>query len=280
MMIYSILVAVFSTMTFLHFLGLYLLKVTKDILPNQRLLMVNLAITEMSCSFWITIRYSVQLNQGEWNKGWEIVDLFVLCVCYVSLRFIMLHMVWDRFLKVHLNIKYAIYINSKKLLAVIVMLWVISATFALLFVILQEFVYGRKTTLCIIILTLITLDLLIVISIMITYTYFHQMVAKFSSQQAASPVYMQRTFRVPCFIVITYVIFNITSNVLSAMAFFKVFSSKVNRILNTGTFLLLVPAYLSDVCIYVFFQKEIRGTLLMMIRRKKRTAIATVSGTL
>ena len=196
MMIYSILVAVFSTMTFLHFLGLYLLKVTKDILPNQRLLMVNLAITEMSCSFWITIRYSVQLNQGEWNKGWKIVDLFVLCVFYVSLRFIMLHMVWDRFLKVHLNIKYAIYINSKKLLAVIVMLWVISATFALLFVILQEFVYGRKTTLCIIILTLITLDLLIVISIMITYTYFHQMVTKLSKQQAASPVYIPENF--PC----------------------------------------------------------------------------------
>ena len=114
----------FGIVVLLHGFGLCVLYQVKTNLLNRRLLVVHLALAEFLLSFHSVVIFSVS---GHWNADWSstlvFIDTYIIMKFYTVVRFIVLHIMLDRFTKVYLNLGYPLYMNNKKAKLIVAAEW-------------------------------------------------------------------------------------------------------------------------------------------------------------
>ena len=270
----EVLIAAYALLSLLNVAALLLMYKTKWDLPNQYRLTMNLAVTEMCCCCYMAIRFSILLAEN-WREDWSKVDTFVSGLFYAEHRFNLLHIIADRFMEIYTNVKYPLYMSTKKLTRIIGSLWLLAFSFALTCLILR--LTGQpNTSLRITVFTISGLDVLIFLFAVGTYTYFYLKVRRIkisarrndgSPQQELSLVW--KKFKLPCYIALTYVLFNLTSTLTIAKAYYQKHQKRnldeYSRLMYIAVILDLV-GFLSDTLIYLFLNKNVRKQLLSTFR--------------
>ena len=254
----------------LHSLGIAILFKMKGKLPNQRILIMNLASAELMNCMWKVIGRCI-LTKLRHNLA--IFYAFFNIAFHLSIRFIMLLIIIDRFLYIWLNIKYQIYINRKRLRNAIIMQWVLCVPLPLVIVLILTFDYKKsaKTLSKMIVTMYVALDISIIMASICTLGYFFSKVKKITKnmkkrrRKQSNVVTAWFKLKIPCLMVTTFIIFN-TSNTLV----------RYNVHHNEGTlsivFVVLdICGWCSDACIYIFLQKRATCILRSMFMEIKAT---------
>ena len=174
-----------------------------------------------------------------------------------------------------MNMKYTLYMSTKKLTRMMISLWVVAFSFALI-CLMVRLLNHRNTSLHLLLFTISGLDVIIFILAVVTYTYFYLKVRKIKisakgndglPQQETSLLW--KKFRLPCYISITYVAFNLTSALLIAKAYYnKLEENDYNEYkkLMYIAVILDLAGFFSDNMIYLVLNKNVRRQLLKTFR--------------
>ena len=174
MLWFKIFASIYSLVAIIHLIGLLLLYKAKKELPNQRLLVMNLATAEMfNCMAIFGVNVIRLVKHGPINVFVPIVFTFF----FTEIRFTMLHIIFDRFLEIYTNIKYPLIMSSKTITGLVVGHWTLSVLFAIIRISLQV-LKGTRTARKFSNLSFLTLDIIILISFLITYSYFFLKIKK------------------------------------------------------------------------------------------------------
>ena len=252
----------YSAVCCFHTLGLYLLCKTKSDLPNQKLITINLAISEILVS---AFKLSADIVEfvGIESETWSYCIVFFNIIFFTGFRFIVLHMIFDRFLDIHLNIKYQIYFKTKTLTIILLSLWILSFTLGIIGVVVIKFKFQNTTTrLPFTSIFLVAIDTGITFAAIGTYHYFYKKVRRIASNTAkVAPLHMRRRnilskFKVPGLMVLSYILFNVSGSIMRLVGMYQV--PLIFDMLGWG----------SDGVIYIFMQKRVRRTLLKLFWNK------------
>ena len=113
--IFSIVFTVgFGFVALLHGVGIYLLHQVKTKLLNQKILVINLALSEFLFSLHQVFKFSVCIS-GHWNSTLMCIDLQIICQLYNIIRFIVIHFISDRFARIYFNVKCPLYMDIKRI---------------------------------------------------------------------------------------------------------------------------------------------------------------------
>ena len=254
----------------LHGVGLFLLLKCKSDLPNQRLLLINLAIVEMFTGFFGALKLVLMIT-GYFSARVRLVERFIGTLLYTRIRFAVLHIIMDRFLEIYLNLRYPLHMNIAKMKILSVCLWVIGIIFATINTILM-YSKGMNMTRKFFEFTLVTFDIIIVVTAISTYVFYFlkaKRVRRSENQQDLNRI--RKKFILPCYLVTTYILFNFTSMLLLAISQNIEGEEKVQLMfLAAGT--LDILAYLSDAFVYIFMNKKVFQLLqIACIRSDNRT---------
>ena len=135
--LFQIYIAAYSLVAILHFVGFLLLLKAKTNIPNQTLLMRNLAVVEILFCLYAVISFSVDIGAKDHGRlTREYFDAFFYCLFSVELRLSMLHTIMDRFIEIFLNIKYPLYMTHKRMLSLVAIHWSVSGACAIIITVL------------------------------------------------------------------------------------------------------------------------------------------------
>ena len=124
---------------------------------------------------------------------------------------------------------------------------------------------------------LLTLDIIILISFMVTYLYFYSRVKQIRDVESVNAVnrpsqnrhrLLFKKFKVPCYIVLTYICFNMSSTILLIYSIYES-NEKLSRILYHSMDIPIVVGFTSDAFIYVVANKDVRKLLFNIFRREQ-----------
>ena len=260
-----------------HLVGFVLLYKTRSQLPNQRLLILNLALVEVLCGCYMLVIFSVVVSGIEWRTSFgQYAITFCETLLYTRIRFTVLHIILDRFLEIYMNMKYPIYMTRRVMVVVLTILWFLSVVSALISVILKTFL-SKYTAHKFALMSMFTLDVIIFTSATITYIYFFKTTRRIrtldsiaSGRKSPSMIGLFRErFLLPCYIVCTYMLFNLSSIILATVSrYVERGSDKVA--LTRASYVLDMVGFTSDAAIYVFANKSVRKFLQSLIRDVKR----------
>ena len=253
---------VYTALAMLHFVGLILLSKADNDIPNQTILTKNLAVAEMLFCINYVVLFSVLLNVEDPSILKYIFATDTLF--YTEIRFTMVHMILDRFLEIHMNIKYPVYMSLKKVLLIVVIHWSISAVCGIINFILAV-LYNAGLSGQFTLMLNLGLDIAILISFITTYVYFYITVRRLRSFEvtaAGQPPESRLTllikkFKLPCYIVATYICFNLTSTIMFTTAHYVPGPKQANT-LNTFGHVPAIVGIMSDALIYVFANRNVR----------------------
>ena len=229
----------------------------------------------------MVIRYAVVLTDN-WRDEWGKIDTIFGGTLYIAFRLSLLHTVADRFMEIFFNVKYPLYMSIKKLNALIVGSWLLALVFSFICLILRLYHHWMTAT-KLLLFTVLFLDVIIFVSACGTYSFFFLKVRTIrksesstikkpeSSNIGRSPVAMTliwKKFKLPCYIVLTYIFFNFTATLMLAISYIHV-QNPSNR--NYSSFkdiaaFLDVIGFASDSFIYVFVNKNVRKQIHRMCR--------------
>ena len=124
--------------------------------------------------------------------------------------------------------------------------------------------------------TFLTLDIIILISFLVTYWYFYSRVKKIRAMESNAvnrPSQNRQTlffkkFKVPCYIVLTYICFNISSLVLFICSRYTGNKKLTDWLLEISD-IPIVTGFVSDACIYILANKDVRRLLISIFRREQ-----------
>ena len=264
----------------LHCIGIRLL-IKAKVKPNsQRLITVNLALAEILQSLmnlYLIVMGIAKLNASLGKMGYT--ETFVFLVATYIKRCTMLYMTIDRFLDVKLNIKYSIYFTNKKVISILIAIWIIVITGAMISCLVAGFsksVDLVDTIQATEIYRYLALDIIITLIAVLVYTYLYKLARKVAhsiQQQSANANSIYRTkskFRVPAMIVFSYALSTLTIFIL--MKIFIKFCK--NNICSKWTTLLsatcILMNFYSDVFIYVFLQRDVRKLWKAIFKHRSR----------
>ena len=251
----------------LHSVGFTLLYKSNRTLPNQRIVTMNLAAAEMMHCFWQILQQIMILTQFlSWViKVGAIEALFIIMFLnqffYINIGLIFILIIVDRFLYIWLNIKYTVYITKTKLAIAISFQWLVAAFIALTPVLLFRYKLITGNAYINKVLTIeLVLDIFIVSTALLTFTYLFLKVKSFTqqttSQQGTLTVLNVWTkLKIPGLMVITFIIFNITSTILKYIYFSLHHTPFVVDIVVT---VLQIIGWWSDAVIYLLVQRRVR----------------------
>ena len=144
------------------------------------------------------------------------------------------------------------------------LLWIVSGIIAVISLLLITLVkYSIGTTFAAF--TLLVMDFIIVTSAIFTYCHFYFLVMKINKseyspcgkQKEKGFSLMTKKFKVPLYIVSTYIIFNFTSSILRTISNSNKSGFKLELLDRIATMLDIV-GYTSDSCIYIFANRNVR----------------------
>ena len=283
MLWFKIFASIYSLVAIIHLIGLLLLYKAKKELPNQRLLVMNLATAEMfNCMAIFGVNVIRLVKHGPINVFVPIVFTFF----FTEIRFTMLHIIFDRFLEIYTNIRYPVIMTNKTMKILFVGHWIVSILFATI-IYLLEVLESYSTSMIFAFFSYLILDIIILISFLVTYSYFYLKVKKIRSLESNSvnrpPQNRQRPlfkkFKLPCYIVLTYICFNMTSTILMTYSRYEK-NAWLSEMLWNIADVPIVAGFTSDAAIYVLANKNVRKLLIALFRREKMQSSNRVAPTL
>ena len=208
-----------------------------------------------------------------------LIHLFFNTTFHLSIRFIIFHIILDRFLYIWLSIQYPIYVSNKKLRKVIIIQWFLSVFLSLIVVLILT--VDRKGV-CIPIISkvmrsfYIAIDALIIATSLSTLIYLFSRVKrvtksiqkKLRCQNSTVNVWFK--LKIPCLMVATFILFNTSSTLVR----YNVNLSK--RSLSIVFVVLDISGWCSDAIIYIFLQKRARRIFTSMFQRSNATSSSYV----
>lgn len=269
----------FSLPMMLHCIGLVLLYKAKGKLPHQRMVTMNLAAAEMIYCLWRAAWHIMNVTDFfVWIRG--IVPnastffSFVSEFLFVNIRFAYILIIADRFLFIWLNIKYYLYITKHQLRLVIIAQWLLAILTALVVILFykckvlnyNEFIRTRLVI-------HIALDTLISSTALFTFSYLFLRVKGITKesdnqQKVHSGMFkIWMKLKVPGLMVITFVIFNVSSTILKFIDL--KFDYKDLRLIIT-IYTLTILGWCFDSIIYILLQKRVRKLVYSMTKRRSK----------
>ena len=276
------LLVLYSILALLHFFGFLLLCKAKIEIQNQRLLTKNLAIVELLFCLTMMLFHSAKIDE---NKDWTIqcLNTFFAALSFTEIRMTILHLIADRFLQIFTNIKYTLYMTHEKVLVIMAVHWFTSLVCAIISLSLKvlDAFHGKwifQGLFC------LALDVIILISAKVTYIYFFMTVRKIkqlhanvTGQPRESRVeLLKKNFKLPCYIVMTYILFNLSSTII--LAFGEDANDQAHHYLLIGiSQFFMILGFASDVCIYVFANGKVRILLRSMFKKSNLQSVNRVN---
>ena len=234
---------------------------------NQNFIIINLAITEIiACLTYAAL----SMFQG-------IYYMFLIMVSGLAIRLLMMALVADRFLEIYLDIRYLITITKGRVFKFNCLVWVVSVAYGLSQSILtfvdskSGFKIPVDQAYLIHNYILGIADAIFMILATSVYSYFYYKIRANNSKDSSQRKDKEHkarcnsafNFRIPFVIVCTYLIFNVTSNVVFQLHRYRMegvsdgHCTPYSLLLNLGC-LLRLSGYLSDAFVYIFMQKNIQ----------------------
>ena len=117
------------------------------------------------------------------------------------------------------------------------------------------------------------------VSAISTYIYFFlkvQKIKRAEERQSDEGILRRKdlvwdNFKVPVLMVLTYILFNISAQVLSIMASYGIFDAGINSVLYNIAYLVAIPAFSADAFIYLLLHKDVRKKI--SLKRKKANRV-------
>ena len=166
-------IAGYAIPAILHSIGIILLYKSKGELPNQRLVTLNLAVSEMLYCWLSVIHYAIVLQSSlTTSKYYQAIYVFFHTTLFATIRFTMFHIIIDRYFDIRLNLKYLVYLNKKILIRIIIFQWVLAIFITLLSIALLYYkVVSPYTFRYATIIVTLCIDIIIIITAFSTFTY-------------------------------------------------------------------------------------------------------------
>ena len=263
-----------------HCIGLLLLYRIRSPLENQRLIILNLAAAYVLISALQVKIHAQQLSGYPGNHIHNAVTLFFRIFMATIYILLMMYIVVDRVLDIFLHLKYPIYFAHHRVIIILAALWIFSLSLAVLLVILGEFVFTMKHILLVCFYLFFSTDILFLFVAVAAYVYLYRAVKRtirrtYSRSSRASKDgkdgFTSPKFLVPCLLVATYALFNVTGSLLGITQYFvPSVSDKVGPVRHV----FFICGTMSDAAIYVFLQRYIRRAISRAIGRKRNKCMA------
>ena len=163
--------------------------------------------------------------------------------------------------------------TKKKVLLMMASLWTVSGVCASISIILKAATFHLKVSL--------VLDILILFCAATTYGYFFRTVFKMKRLDSSLPGESRtsrarlliKKFKLPCYIVFTYICFNLASTTLITYDHY-IPKEKRNPIIKVLARTAIILGLISDATIYIFANKIVR-TLLCSLCRKRDNHVSS-----
>ena len=269
-------IAGYSLPAFLHGVGIILLYKAKGILPNQRIITINLAVAEMLYCLLLVIHHVLLLTRIELSMNSKTIMYYQFVVralnhfFYYTIRFAMFHIIIDRFLYIWLNIKYPLCINKRTLIKCIICQWTLGGFMSGISHLLVRLRINIKHIKYILSYVKIAMDAIIFITALATVLYLFKTVKRASRGYVIQDRGQIRTSRIwvrlkiPLLMVGTFVMFNISATMCWSYTIYTGRRSLVVVIVILNT-----CGWCFDVLIYVFLQRKVRLLITSFCRKFK-----------
>ena len=258
----------FSVVALLHSIGLLVLCKAKWKLQNQKTLSLNLVLVEMMYAYNMVVIDIMLLSKVK-ISDWIGLDLFLtffISVLFTEIRLAVLHIIMDRFMEIHMSLKYPIYMPPRKMKTLIAFLWILGLVFGLAITICTSFEPSIPTDLVERILSFrsLILDIFILVSSIVTYLYFYSAVKKIRSlghksrvqSQEKRTMFANKKFKIPCIIVTTYLCFNFIATMLLIASDSEENRTRKNLLIDIAI-ILDILGLLSDIFTYIFLKTNV-----------------------
>ena len=270
----------YSLAAITHALGLLLVYKAKSEVPNQRIIIMNLALSEMLLCIWIVASYIIPLSMDLFSISDAIfyVECFFQLFLYSNVRFVIMHIIIDRFLYIRLNIKYSVYMNTRNLAKIIIAYWFCSIIIGMVFTLLLRYrLFDVRNFTSAYAQIILTLDVLVVSLAIMTYIYLFWKVKKIGRPPSLKPekvtvLFVWLKLKTPALITVTFIMFNFSATVIHIMSI-RMHESALVSTLNTAAHFLNILGWLSDAVLYIFLQKQVRDLLLSMFKKSSELEV-------
>ena len=268
----------------LHLTGLVLLTKTEDVTVNgnQKYLIIALSLTELASIVLSVIRESIVNTTGNRRDSIGLyVRLYSMIVIPIMYYFIMFAITLDSYFELRLNIKYHLYLNKnrtkKTLILVCSIVNITSLTFLCIILSYQQptlvlNIYEKIHNNLYIYLTPVT-DTIFVIVAMTVYSYIFYKLYKSRRREEALikqlkcnetttniilTVNRYRRYRVPFWIILTFILFWIVPNILQLISYsHPVF----HEYFHLASYVLYRIGYIADAVIYILNLNNVKVKL-------------------
>lgn len=217
----------------MHIAGMCILTKSRDrnICGTQKYLIVALSMSELGFVILSTIREAIYYirrsrtdNLGLW------VGVYILIVIMNMYYFVMFAITLDRFLEIRLNIKYHLYSNKRRskkvLISVYIVLNVGYMTLLCIYLACKQPVYPANIIMNFVLYFAPVIDTIFVIFATIVYSYIFSKLYRnrrkdnalrkqiSTNKSSASLTYKLKRFRIPFWIVLTFLLFLVLPDIL------------------------------------------------------------------
>ena len=248
----------------------------------QRIIIINLALTELLCCLVQAGLYIENLIDTDgWGQYPVTATMYLasMTFAFTSHKLVMLYLISDRFSDIFLNLRYAIYFTRRKVVRILSSLWVLSVCYGTVMGVcgalringgvlnnLRGLYYIHN-------LISVALDGTITIWAIITYVYFFvtvhkmakadKMLQRMNNKQTRANLCLK--FLLPFSMVANFLIFNVGSTITFEVAW----ESKAGKrdLLGRWAMFMLISGFLLDSILYVFLQRRIRDFLRSKMTR-------------
>ena len=277
--IFSAFVAGYGVAVVIHLLGLLLMSRVKFKPLNQRILIIHLAFVELLFNlyqlhvyiFWMKYRWDPDSTSG-------LVDRFFFLFLATANKLIMIYLICDRLLDIHLHLRYPIYFTEQRVKNINIVIWLFSAMYALIMTVLIKVKIGGGTLLLVCYLFYLGKDLVIVISALVTYGYLYMKVRHFRAidnshrnleMKSKIRVSNRSKFLLPCLIIATYLVFNITAIVMYLYKTHLLQKGLAKSLVSEISHWFWIFGHISDGVLYIFLQKDVKKKLISIFGKRQ-----------
>ena len=275
------LLTIASLVAILHLCALILLLNARTKLKNQRLIMINLSLTELMYCMDNVLIYSVEFATQSTlvelkNRALLVATSSAVMMFTMANKFVVLYLIVDRFLDIFFHMKYPLYFTKFRVKCILCLLWVTSIIYGLTLA--AYIIIRRERNFSMIIHNYVSLcvDACVTVTAVTTYAYFYKKTRRMpkgsiGSAQNRSTSFVNPKFLVPFLVIFTYLLFNVSSSIT-----FQVWrlqerpmkESDIHPLYITAQMMAFV-GFLADGLLHIILQKDVRTHIFRTLRRRR-----------
>ena len=277
---YSISYFTLTLITFVcHSIGLVVLMRVKSAAVNQRIIIINLALTEILFCANQLAYYAAKNIFHRPSIPLVKVNQTVRPIFHTANKLVMIHLTLDRFADIYLSLKYALYFSRKQVIKILGAIWIASIAYGVILGIIMEVFtpHGEYPTINykVNFFVSVVLDIFITLSAVCTYSYLFHKVRNIMTRDITLNNTKNRSthprikFLIPLLMIATYLAFNVTGTFIQTVAEKK--GERERILLIHIAWFMIGFGYLTDAALYVFLQKDVRSFITTFTLCKRRT---------